>query len=161
MKKILVAMAAIAAITASADYMYWMVGEDVDSADETKTWATAKLVQSEPGPTAIGTLTRATAAELRDVGTYASSYLLGDASTYNSATFFIELYNSKNEFIAKSDLGSGESLAQFIFTNNSMKPNGATALVPAASTYNVPEPTSGLLFLVGGMLLGLKRRRMA
>jgi len=27
------------------------------------------------------------------------------------------------------------------------------------ATYNVPEPTSGLLFVIGGMLLGLKRKR--
>ena len=35
--------------------------------------------------------------------------------------------------------------------------NGATAFGGVAA--NVPEPTSGLLFVIGGMLLGLKRKR--
>jgi hypothetical protein len=32
-------------------------------------------------------------------------------------------------------------------------------MAAAGSTYAVPEPTSGLLFIIGGMLLGLKRKR--
>ena len=156
MKNILAAIAAIAAITASADYIYWMVGEDVDS---TYDWATAKLVQSNADPSTIGTLNYASASTLRDMDAYAYSALSGDAATYNAATYFIELYNSNGDFLAKSELGTGSSLASYIFGDNSMSPIAGSGLMPAASTYNVPEPTSGLLFLVGGMLLGLKRRR--
>ena len=158
MKKILAAMAAIAAITASADYMYWMVGEDVDSEYD---WTTAKLTQSNAEPsTTIGTLSKSNAESLRAMDAYAFSSLQGDASTYNVATYFIELYNG-DTFLAKSELGTGSSLASFIFGDNTMSPIAGSGLMPAANTYNVPEPTSGLLFLVGGMLLGLKRRRMA
>lgn len=158
MKNILAAIAAIAAITASADYMYWMVDSGVDS---TYNWTTAKLVQSNAEPeTTIGTLSKDSAVALRSMDAYAYSSLYGDSATYNVATYYIELYNG-DVLLASSNLGTGSSLAQYIFGDNTMSPIAGSGLMPAASTYNVPEPTSGLLFLVGGMLLGLKRRRMA
>jgi hypothetical protein len=63
--------------------------------------------------------------------------------------------------LAASEHKSASSLADYIFGNNSMSPVAAAAFGKnwTAGTYSVPEPTSGLLFLVGGMLLGLKRRR--
>ena len=53
--------------------------------------------------------------------------------------------------------GLEANLGQYIFSSP-MSVLPATAFGQGA-TYAVPEPTSGLLFLVGGMLLGLKRRR--
>jgi hypothetical protein len=53
--------------------------------------------------------------------------------------------------------GLEANLGQYIFSSPMSVPP-AFAFGQGA-TYAVPEPTSGLLFVLGGMLLGLKRRR--
>ena len=55
-------------------------------------------------------------------------------------------------------------LANYIIGGGASQQSSAFAHVGfggATTAYNVPEPSSGLLFLIGGMLLGLKRRRQA
>ena len=88
--------------------------------------------------------------------TYASGY-----------TFYIELMNKDdggNWYTAGSvnkSNGSNWSYADIsanIFSSSSMAMNLATPLT--SGTAHVPEPTSGLLMLVGGALLALRRRRV-
>jgi hypothetical protein len=47
-----------------------------------------------------------------------------------------------------------------LFKGSSMSSNVGN-IASFGNFTSVPEPTSGVLFLIGGMLLGLKRRRMA
>ena len=152
MKKTLFAAVALLAVAAQADYMYWMVDSSNVSSDYT--WDTAKLIQDS---TAIGTLSKEDADFLSSIDSYAYSQL---NDPYNSSTFFIELYNGTT-FVAESEHQTYANVKSSIFGSNQMNPSIAAGggFMPTGSTYNVPEPTSGLLFLVGGMLLGLKRRR--
>ena len=155
MKRIIFTIAVLAAIAVRADYLYWMVdtpqsGTDISGATTSFDWATAKLWA---GDEVVGTLTKRDAELYTLIDSYAIS---GDVSDYSSKSFFIELYNSNDDWMAKSAAVSGSSLAQYMTSTMSMNPpSGAWH----GASYAVPEPTSGLLFLVGGMLLGLKRRR--
>lgn len=155
MKKVLFTLAVLATIAAQADYLYWMVdtpqsGTDISGNPTSFDWATAQLWADDA---IVGTLTKSDAELYTLIDSYAIS---GDVSGWASKSFFIELYNSDSQWMAKSAAVSGSSLAQYITSTMSMNPpSGAWH----GTSYAVPEPTSGLLFLVGGMLLGLKRRR--
>ena len=159
MKKTLLLLAFAATLVGHADYLYWMVdnssisGKDIQGGDATFDWTTAILKAEED--TQIMTLSRSDAATYEAMDGYA----VANISSYPSGTFFIELYNG-DKWLAQSEHKAASALSQYIFSSNSM------ANIPAAgfgqagtTTYAVPEPTSGLLFLIGGMLLGLNRRR--
>ena len=155
MKKILFTLAVLATIAVQADYLYWMVdtpqsGTDISGNPTTFDWATAKLYADND---VIGTLTKDDASFYKTIDSYAIS---GNVDDYASKTFFIELFNSNDSWMAQSSKVSGSSLAQYMTGSMSMNPPSGPW---TGGTYSVPEPTSGLLFLVGGMLLGLKRRR--
>lgn len=158
MKKTLLMLVAIAGFVAHADYLYWMVDTSSDLTDSLD-WSTAKLFVGD-STTPAGTVSREVMASINEDGGYAYSNI---GSAYTDATsFYIELYNgsSPEQQIARANIGTGSSLAAYIFGNNSMAAQGTMGGFAAGpSTFNVPEPTSGLLFLVGGMLLGLRRKR--
>lgn len=155
MKKTLFLAAAVLAFSAQADYIYWMVE---DNPVNGYTWDTAYLKQQN-GDTVVqlGELTWAAAQGYLEDDAYAYSTL---GANYTEASFFIELWNS-GSFAAQSTPQTYAQVKNNIFGSNMMNPSIAagSGFMPTGSTYNVPEPTSGLLFLVGGMLLGLKRRR--
>ena len=80
-------------------------------------------------------------------------------------TFYIELMNNDNGnwYTAGTiDKGTGnwsyDDIKANIFSSSSMAMNLATPL--KSGTAHIPEPTSGLLMLVGGALLALRRRRV-
>jgi hypothetical protein len=174
MKKILSIATVLAAVAmARADVIYWMVSDDVangnvsgvESAATSSQNPYAKLMvtlaDGTGSPTMIDSKAASAVSDAADWGEYFTT-TIGSAYANNSYSFYVELYNGyrteasnydtlvSNGYIAKS--GSIQSPVSFA---------GGSFGQTSGSTYNVPEPTSGLLFLVGGMLLGLKRRRMA
>lgn len=155
MKKITLAVAVLLALVSQADYIYWMVESNPANGYQ---WDTAYLKQQNGDTvTQLGSLTWADAQGYLEDEAYAYSTL---GANYTEATFFIELWNS-SKFAARSEAQTYAQVKNNIFGGNPMSPVAAAAsgFMPAGGTYNVPEPTSGLLFLIGGMLLGLKRRR--
>ena len=162
MKKAIFLLAIGVALISRADYLYWMVDEAVDGTDiqgnpTTFNWSTAILKYEVDNE--VMSLSSTDAAIYRAIDSYAVADI-GSASDYSARKYFIELYNADNQWIAQTAHTSGSSLLQYIFGNDSMSSLPGVAFGQAGSaTYAVPEPTSGLLFLVGGMLLGLKRRR--
>ena len=157
MKQLLIILVAVAGIAAHADYLYWMVGNHPQSGttitgDPTSFDWTSATLYADGSEVSGATLTYEAWSDYQDLGGYAYANI-GD--NYAGKSFTIELF-SGDQWLARSASASGSSLGQFITGGMSMNP-AAGGWTP--TSYAVPEPTSGLLFLVGGMLLGLKRRR--
>ena len=133
-----------------ADALYWQVDTGAADAAYTGDYAYAALFDSD------GTLLD---------GYYESSggkvapmlSDLGDGSSTHS--FYVELYNASLDSVYKGQAVSYTDLAAsgYISTGGVSLPNfTATSGFNGAS---VPEPTSGMLLLMGGALLALRRRR--
>ena len=170
MKKLIFALAVGLSLIARADYIYWMVDNPASGytwenavltvqddnrlyANENYTAASAAVTDSTIG----GTLSQSAASAIAELGEgYAYSSI---GSDYSGKYILIELFNSQGEWMAGYS-AAASSLSSYIFGDNSMSTMPATGFgQQAGATYNVPEPTSGLLFVIGGMLLGLKRKR--
>ena len=93
---------------------------------------------------------------------------LGDyTGTSPEYSFIIEIGNCRwdessdttswVETIAVSQAATYSDITRYIHTSFNMNPSMGEAWTP--TTYNVPEPSGGLLMLIGGGLLALKRRR--
>ena len=169
MKKILItSLVLVVALVANADVLYWMVSDQyAQSADSSSSADFAYLMVSDQNSNISGNITKLdtkSAAAVYDAYDYgdAFSYTIPSAYEGTSPTyyFFVELANSH----LRTDPMSLAALknAGYIYTGGTQLPStlASTGFGQTSGTaYNVPEPTSGLLFLVGGMLLGLKRRR--
>ena len=153
MKKLISTLAIVVAFAASADYIYWFVDNPTSVGGTSTSWESAAFFQ---GDTQIGSID----AETMDLtGSYVTTLL----SNYDTATFYIELYNSETQSsstsIAKATIPYSAIAANVFRDNDISAPGSTTFHASSGATFNVPEPTSGLLFLVGGALLGLRRRR--
>lgn len=173
MKKLLVVVAAIAfGAVAQASELWWTVSDDAKVDNQDAEWTIAKLYANASGDTKNfgGTLVDSgIAADLADGGV-----VMSDISGYGSASsFYVELWNS-DQLVGKS----------YILMNqpNPFDNQGAASMAdiasstrtsvmdtPPSSPYSfnnfttsdvVPEPTSGLLVMLGMMMLGLKRKRV-
>lgn len=80
-----------------------------------------------------------------------------DYYTLDAVTFYIELFNDSTQ-VAYSEIPSAQ-VASYIASFDPANPSG---FIPASATWSAPapEPTSGLLMLLGMVALGLKRRKM-
>ena len=158
MKKIIAGFALVAGLAANADVLYWMV--DTDAAEAYKDKYTAVALKDTNGNTydSYTGLTHAEIVSYQADGGYFWAENLSPA--FNDATtYFVELMNG-DTFVAQSGTMTGSQIrAMGAYYAGGIAPSSPTAKAFGSTTYNVPEPTSGLLFLVGGMLLGLKRRR--
>ena len=160
-KKLMVcsAVSAIASF-ASADVLYWQV--DTNEGQGGATFTAASLYATDgvnnyqlgdsvaPFDSTPGTMTDLTQTELGEYGN--SSY-----------SFFVELANyggtQDNNYRAYTYSYNELVSAGYIATN----PFDSNSAAAAASAGNMgaptPEPTSGMLLLIGGSLLALRRRR--
>lgn len=158
MKKLsLIASLIVGAGLAYGDVLYWMVGDDyVDGAKAQGDSTAATLYYVYNGGTAQ-VLDFVTGADVADY--YPGSF---DTSLGSYAgegySYFVELWNGNrtSEMSYADAKSNGYILSPGMSTPT---PSGQAGFGGGSTTYNVPEPTSGLLFLIGGMLLGLKRRR--
>ena len=164
MKKLVLMFSVIAiASIASADILYWMVTEAAynNSDDDVDVYA---VYSGNPPPDAgkylVGSATHSQILDALDYDDPADSQpFQANVGNYTGDgwSYYIELATSGTQLASVTwqqavNAGYLSSGAMSVPTGI----NGATAFGGAA---NVPEPTSGLLFLVGGVLLGLKRRR--
>ena len=168
MKKLTLVALSFAAIAAvKADVLYWMVSDDVangnvsgvDAASSSSANPYAWIVATDGISTY--SLDGQSASAVAEASGWGENFA-ADLGTYigSSYSYYVELYNGyrttaqdydtlvSNGYIERP----GSIAAPTVFTGNAYGQSQGTS-------YNVPEPTSGLLFVIGGMLLGLKRKR--
>lgn len=159
-KKLVVCSAVSAmALFASADVLYWQV----ESPDSGATFTAANLYVTGGGLSSPQQL--ASVAPFDDTPGTMTDLTQTDLGSYGTSdySFYVELANYTG-----SSLNNGKAYtwsynelmsAGYIATN----PFDSSKAAAAASQGNLgsptPEPTSGMLLLIGGSLLALRRRR--
>lgn len=172
MKKIFFTLAVVFAMitVAKADsYLYWMIDDSdkrFSSLDYTSlsfkvktgdgVYATITFYDEIGGGTGYSSLSKEQVESIAGNAT-----LFADVTNYepNAVTYYIELFNdSPYSQVAYSEISSAEA-ASYIASFDPANPSG---FIPASATWSAPapEPTSGLLMLLGMAALGLKRRKM-
>ena len=164
MKKILLFLAiATWGAIASADYLFWMVAEDY--ADESYSDYSATLYAFKANDESVSPVALDTANHSAIAAAWDDDPVVpfgADLATYTEGwSYYVELTNGSKTLSNKDYAVSyGSTAEQYINRGGLSVPSGLTGgFGSQTGTYNVPEPTSGLLFLVGGMLLGLRRKR--
>jgi len=185
MKKILT-MFAIAGVAASlhADLLYWQVtSSDVEDISGASDYAYAKIYQTTDGganKTELGTTyVFADGSESIAKGTYGYDKLDVAEGVYSAlgyvypsspaAQFAIELFDSSGNVLANSGWSTGDMSAYISKTEFGSNWSAMTATSGFGTSGSgaswtsgaVPEPTSGLMLLVGMAMLGLRRRKVA
>lgn len=163
MKKALFVVALIGSMVASADtdsYLYWMVGDGAPAYTTAKirdiSGADAYLTSYySPGGTVIGTDGTVVPKSVVDAqATWGDGMYAAVDSNNLPQTFIVELWNG-DSFAGQSTMSQSAAM-QYIYGGGMSMPS----LSPATfSSFSIPEPSSGLLMLVGCAVLGLRRRR--
>ena len=180
-KIVCMAVAGLMGLAASADVLYWQVGADSASYD----YDTAYLMARDSGGNLyyVGTsygedgTTIVSNDGAVDAGQFANGgYALGDLSTVmswdesaSSGTaasgwnFYVELWNEDSGWVGRSGDMSYDSLVSKGAIRDSLSPdfslNNAIGHGGTTFTSEAPEPTSGLLMLIGLGALALRRKR--
>ena len=161
MKKmiLLVALVSTALASSAESYLYWMVDASQTGYD------TATLYAVNGGTkAALSTQSSGEIAGRNDFDPpppFVTSLAGYETSSWS---FFIELKNGQSLVADTSGTSISYDLASIYISASSMDPVSSTYGVGSSATYAggaVPEPTSGLLVLIGGMLLGLRRKKIA
>ena len=174
MKKSIIAGIAIAvSLFAQADVLYWMVSDAIaETATSGGTSEFAALYvrdSSDPSSILSSNPYQLSVKTEDDVYNQYNNIGIGfefaGIQAYNNSalSFYVEILSGEHKG-KQSEMMSYAQLANYIIGGGASQQSSAFDPVGfggATTAYNVPEPTSGLLFLIGGMLLGLKRRRQA
>ena len=162
---VILAMAVLPSL-ADVEALYWQVTSDMNTAP-VEFAAAAMVAEDGSGNKTYlndsnGNAWQAANADKVTTESIASIWSDTYATGY---TFYIELMNNDNGnwYTAGTiDSGSGnwsyDDIKANIYSSSSMSMSLATPLTSGSA--HVPEPTSGLLMLVGGALLALRRRRV-
>ena len=155
----------IAALTATAmplhaDMLYWLADNPVDTwngnVPVTFAYATVSAQDANDNATLLSPysdgvkLDGATKVAASD-NTVGALYS-GDFISSDVKSFLVELYDENNVRVAWQTYLAAENLLSIWHDAQSM-----TGSTPLSVTQVIPEPTSGLLLLIGGALLALRR----
>ena len=167
MKKIIFAAALALSACANADYLYWMVSQNSSSEDPVA-FMYARIAVSGNG-VATGTYLSDGSGNSMflwsgypEDGTTGYNTLAGyvDLAAYGADgySFAVELYNATHEVVGVGNVETYNNLKKFVYGD--MQHTGIDPWV-VRSLQAVPEPTSGMLILVGTALLALRRRKIS
>ena len=173
MKKMLIAAAVVmAAVCANASYLYWQVsGTETGLSNGTLngheiTGYSLVAINSSGVTTTLSSVGETGAALSNPISTtLAADGVFTDLSSYTTGySFYIEVTGydsavcgSNTGAIGQSNTFAYSDLAGHLTSSLSAMSQAVTAMVGTA--YGAPEPTSGLLLLVGTALLALRRRK--
>lgn len=162
MKGLVLASVLAASTMAMADLLLWQVGGTNISYDYAQIFY--NTVNSYEGGTAIANKVGDYAGTSEKIGATTFDYasvgaVLGAYTT--SQYFFIELFDANNKLVGKSEIAERGSLSNYIaaseFSAGFADKNAWTGGKYTSTA--VPEPTSGLLLLIGAAMMGLRRKR--
>lgn len=156
---LLAGISLLAGFSLKGELLYWMVDENSTAGQYDFAYAGVKDVTSgdyldyatEDGVVEWPGAWQVDRGAFADGGVYGS---LGDDVSGHS--FLIELYNDAGAFLASSEMKAYGELASYIARSGVEREK----LTPwNGGTFAVPEPTSGLMVLLGTALLALMRNR--
>lgn len=175
----LIAVALVSLVgRADTAYLYWQVNQDSSSADAIEfQFARVGILDSHGAP--VGSDVYLTSPGSSDplyvassdgynTGSAVASLIGSDGTDYNSSdySFVVELlsygmYSDPATFdvVGRSAPMTYNQIQSSIAYGGMGLPDLQGSIAPASITRIVPEPTSGLLLLVGGALLALRRKR--
>ena len=153
MKKVLL-MATLALggfLVAHADYLYWSVSADANDSSPNMSTLYAYYGNTYYALSTVEGLT----------GSYNTTTWDGTAINWDDASYYVELANYENSTYTATSNRGPLTWAQ---TSSSTSLTALTSIAAAWGSAQsragaVPEPTSGLLMLMGFALLGLKRKK--
>ena len=162
MKKTIVGLVlAAAAFAAKADYLYWGVTSSEASGtsyNAARLWQRTDNTISTDGATAVGWL--------YDIPGAKSTSVTIDSSAQAGTYYFVELCNYSNSTWSSGATSSSTYTYSSLVEKGVITSSDLIAQASVASqvlTYHgvqaTPEPTSGLLMLMGFAMLGLKRKK--
>ncbi len=176
MKKLLVLATAMFSYAASASVLLWLVDQSDATSKGITSWDTVKVTYgtgpTHPGDTTLENLSVGgqSADALSDSMTSAQyqytinteHFALADLAgidNYAGQYYFIELYNN-DQLVGYSTGVQGSSLTASIKEWSDLSNMTQSMTGWSASGFTaVPEPTSGMLMLLGMALLGLRRKK--
>ena len=159
MKKLILFVLVIgSSMIASADLLYWMVDQSgAETSQRVFEFAFAELYAKDAQGNKVEFADGLYGSVAPDnISTAPNLYTsIGNVATYENYTFYIELYNESGVAqVAPYTLGGLNAVEDFI------KKSAMDTTAPyMATTFAAPEPTSGLLMLLGVGLLALKRKK--
>lgn len=174
MKKIMVALSAIAlAIAAQAGTVTWSNSTALIAAGTTETIASGTLqllavtagtdVASVWESVKEGTFASVASATLAETGKIPSTNITLTNGTYDFYSILVDgdtfFFSAAKAGQSVTDLGAAKESFALKTQSNSGLINNADAGYVGAGWYNVPEPTSGLLLLLGMGALALRRKQ--
>lgn len=156
-KVVVFCVGAMLAVGVSAETLYWQVTDYEKPFDYAQLYVTQDGTYS--GGAAVGGNSKAYTVEDPYTST---SVTQTNISSYSGPeySFYVELFNSSNEKIGRGQIFNYNNLAEYIALDTSFGDKALNNLTSRNfSMGTIPEPTSGLLFLMGGAVLALRRRR--
>lgn len=135
---------------ATDSYLYWMM----DSLPDTFSDGYVSVKDSNGTYLTFGDGTS-------DIAVAQTGYRYMNVVTLSSGSYIFELWNeSSDDPVFATEAISYAALSQYVASAGEHAPTGSFSL-SGGDFHAVPEPTSGLMVLLGAAMLGLKRKKQA